>query len=48
MALVEKSESKGKCSNLSSRECSGIVVEHQTPNREFQGLITAGSTMFCP
>ena len=29
-------------------EHSGIVVEHQTLNREVLGWIPTGSTVFCP
>ena len=30
------------------RDRDGIVVEHQTPNREVLGFIPTGSTMLCP
>ena len=31
-----------------SREDGGIVVEHQTMNREFLGSIPTGGTVLCP
>ena len=30
------------------REGGGVVVEHQTPNREVLGLTPTGGTMLCP